>query len=55
MLLNYIPILDPKVFMLGKKAPCNGLSLKLYIPFDFQQVTYSVTLFNFNSHMLKFG
>ena len=55
MLLNYIPILDPKVFMLGKKAPCNGLSLKLYIPFDFQQVTYSVLLFNFNSHILKFG
>ena len=51
MLLNYIPILDPKVFMLGKKTPCNGLSLKLYVPFDFQQVTYSVPLFDFNSNI----
>ena len=30
--------------MLGKKAPCNGISLDSNKPYDFQEVTYSVPL-----------
>ena len=30
--------------MLGKKAPCNGRSLDLNNPFDFQPIMYSVLL-----------
>ena len=29
--------------MLGKKEPCIALSFELYSPFDFQQISYSVT------------
>ena len=34
--------------MLGKKAPCNGGSLDLSKPFDFQLITRSVALCSFN-------
>ena len=39
--------------MLGKKAPCNGISLDLKKPFDFQPITYSVPLSLFNSNVLN--
>ena len=41
--------------MLGKKAPCNGVSLRLHIPFDFQPVTYSVPLSLFKANILNVG
>ena len=41
--------------MLGKKEPCIALSLELYSPFDFQQITYSVIFSFFNSSTLNIG
>ena len=35
VLLNCIPNFFLKYFKLGKKRPCNAISLEFYIPFDF--------------------
>ena len=45
VLLNYVPTLFPKYFTLGKKAPCNALSLELYALFDsvFKTTSLSTT------------
>ena len=53
--MNYIPIFFLKYFMLGSKAPCNAISLKLYIPLDFQPMIYSVPLSFFSSNTLNVG
>ena len=39
--LLLIPSVGPSCFILGKKAPCNGRSLVLNNPFDFQAITHS--------------
>ena len=49
VLLNCIPILFLKYFMLDKNAPCNAISLELDNPFEFQPIIYSVHLSFLNS------
>ena len=55
VLLHCIPILFPKYFTLGKKAPCNAVSLESYTPFDFQPVICLVLLSFFRSSTLNVG
>ena len=55
VLLNYITILFPKYFTLGKEALCNTISLELHESFDFQPITYSAPLPIFNSNTLNVG
>ena len=55
VLLNRTPILFLKYFTLGKKAPCNAISLELHIPFYFQLIIYSVPLPFFDSNTLNVG
>ena len=53
--MNCIPILYPKSLTLCKNAVDNGVSLEVYIPFDFQLITYLVSLSFFDSLKLSVG
>ena len=57
VLLTYVPTLFPKYFTLGKKAPCNALSLELYALFVFVFKTTSLpnTPLNFSSLQEQFS
>ena len=55
MLLDCIPKLYQKCFMLSEEAVYNGWSLDLSNPFNFQVIAYSEPLSAFKFHILNVG
>ena len=55
MLLNFIPILYPNNFSLGNKALCNEWCSVLNNCFDFQEITYSLSISSFKRNALNTG